>query len=105
VPTDARTRDKSEGTEGALILFSDRDPLSTELATKRVGMYWIGKTPYHVIPDSRFLSWQLICSVSQRARAAKLVHAVDHRAHCARRNTDQDSVRKIPADPQHTACH
>jgi hypothetical protein len=90
---------------GALILFGDRDPLSTELATKRMGMHWIGKTPYHVIPHSRFLSWQLICSVSQRTHAAKLVHAVDHRTYCARRNTDQDSVWKIPADPQHTACH
>jgi hypothetical protein len=88
-----------------LILLSDRNPLSAKLATKRVGMHWIGKAPDHVIPHSRFLPRQLIRPVRQRARAAKLMHTVDHWTHCACRNTDQDSVWKIPADPHHAACH
>jgi hypothetical protein len=87
------------------ILLGDRNPLSAKLATKRMGMHWIGKAPDYVIPHSRFLPRQLIRPIRQRMRAAKLVHSVDHRTHCARRNTDQDSVRKIPADPHHAACH
>jgi hypothetical protein len=71
-----------------LILFSDRNSLSTKLATKHVGMQWIGKAPNHVIPHSWLLPRQLIRPVRQRTRAAKLVHTVDHWTDCARRNTD-----------------
>jgi hypothetical protein len=87
-----------------LTVLGDRDPFAAKVATKHVGMYWVGKTPNHVFPHSR-LSRQLVRSIGHFTRAAKLVHMVEHGTHRARRNTDHNTVRKIAADPQHTACH
>ena len=85
-------------------LLGDRNPFAAKLATKHVGMNWVGKAPNHVFPHSR-LSRQLVRSIGHFTRAAKLVHMVEHGTPRARRNLDQDSVWKIPADPQHTAYH
>jgi hypothetical protein len=85
-------------------LLRDRNPFAAKVATKHMGMDWVGKAPNHVFPHSR-LSRRLVRSIGHFTRAAKLVHMVEHGTHRARRNTDDNTVGKIAADPQHTACH